>query len=103
MAALKYWDGSAWQTLTGGTPAPYRRTVYAVSDNATGGGVNIGATSYGAHYGPAVNAWMGVLGATVHFYCQVGLQVTAPGSDLVIAPPADRRRGRRRGAGPERQ
>ena len=87
MPTLKYWDGAAWQYVGGSaSPVAFRRTGYAVNDNATGGGVNINATAYGAHFGPAVNAWMGVLGATVHFYCQVGLTTTAPGSDLVVAP-----------------
>ncbi len=87
MAAMKYWDGAQWVTLFGNPVAPvYRRTVYAVSDQASGGGVNLTATAYGAHYGPAVLAWMGNLGCLVHFYCQVGLQTSAPGSDLIVAP-----------------
>jgi hypothetical protein len=85
MPALKYWNGSAWVNLTGAPSSPnYRRTVYAVSDNASGGGVNLTATAFGTHFGPAVNAYIGTMGAKVDFYCQVGLQTSAPGSDLIV-------------------
>jgi hypothetical protein len=85
MPTLKYWDGSAWQTILGQATSPaYRQTVYSVKDDST---IVVGATAYGAYYGPTVTANIGPSGiALVHFYAQIGL---SSGSDLIVTFQAD--------------
>ena len=87
MPALKYWDGTAWQNITGGgaiAPPNYRQVGYPVSDNLTGPGVTISATTYGTHTGPAILAWAGSTGTVaVHFYAQIGMSLGGVVSDLI--------------------
>jgi hypothetical protein len=80
MSALKYWDGSAWQYVGGGSPPPtFRQLVYHYDQPAT---ISVNATSYGAFVGPSIDFYVGPNGsALIHFYAQVGL---SSGSDLIV-------------------
>lgn len=99
MPALKYWDGTAWQYLIGGSPV-FRQVAYPTSDFPTTQ-TTINATSYGTSTGPSIVVYFGASGvATVNFYAQVSMVncggllaavgvKTYPGGVVVVAPTDD--------------